>query len=122
MVGTLEIFRNSFITTGSIFIECSCGRLHIADDDYNQLEEDDKKSVEEFEKEHPERVIHYSCTSIEWFHFGNKQVVVGCPCKSDIKIHNLLMNNRFNIISFFKEVLKTEKKDVKMKEKLTEGL
>ena len=122
MEDTLEIFRNSFITTGSITIECSCGRLHIADDDYNQLEEDDKKAVEEFEKEHPARVMHYPCTSIEWFHFDGKQVVVLCPCKRDVKIHNLLVNNRFNIISFFKEVLKAEKRDIKMKEEHTRGL
>lgn len=122
MVETLEIFRNSFITTGSIYIECCCGRLHIADDDYNQLEEDDKKSVEEFEKEHPQRVMHYSCTSIEWFHFSSKQIVVMCPCKRDAKIHNLLMDNRFNIISFFKEVLKVEKRNFKMKEELTKGI
>jgi hypothetical protein len=120
---TLEIFRDSFTSSGSITISCSCGRLHVADDDINQLEEEEQKSIEEFEKDHPDKVIHHSDCSISWFHFSNKQVVVECPCKADVKIHNMLMNNRYHqIIKFFKSLLKAEQSELKMKEELTEGI
>ena len=86
------------------------------------LEEDDVEWLKQVEKDNPSKVMHYNCTSIEWFFFGDKQVVVMCPCKEDIKIHNMLLNNEYSIIKFFKEKLKQEKKLIKYEEKQLKDL
>jgi len=121
MVDTIEIFRTSFTQASSITIDCSCGITHVDDDELNLLEENELKEFKQFETKKPDKVIHHDYSPC-WFFFGKKQVVVECPCKSDIKIHNMLLNNEYNIVKFFKEVNKQEKKNIKFKENQLEGL
>lgn len=122
MVNTLEIFREQLVHTGSITIQCQCGRQYIADDDLNQLEPEERQHLEEYEKAQPELVVHEGCSSIEWGSIDGKQIVPECPCGADKRYHSFLISHRGFIIAFLKKVLEEEKKEQKRKEEDMRGL
>lgn len=112
-----DAYYTAFVSSGSIIIECQCGITHIADDEFEYLEYYEQDEVIEFEKEHPDKVIHHDCTSISWGFVGDKQVVYDCPCGFDKKLQIFLVENQHQIINFYRRLFKLEKQQFIEKEK-----
>ena len=111
-------FINTFCHSGSVIIQCKCGRIHVAEDELCLLEEEEIEELLEDEKKNPGMVIRSNCTSISWTWINGEQVVFECPCGYDKDLCNFIENHYPEILKLITKIVKVETEDVKRKEKL----
>lgn len=111
-------FIDSFCGSGSIIIECRCGRTHVACDEINYLEQEEIDELIKLEKSNPDKVIRWPFSSISWTWINGEQVVFDCPCGYDKMICFFIEEHYTQILKFIEKIVKSERTDVKRKEKL----
>lgn len=111
-------FCIAFAHSGSIIIECRCGRLHVATDEIEYLEEEEIKEIEELKKKSPEKVIEWSCSSISWTTINGEEVVFDCPCGYTDFLCSFIENHHEEIMKVIERIVKSERDSTEQKEKL----
>lgn len=110
-------FIGAFSSSGSIVIDCRCGRTHIADDEFSYLEKEEQDELLQLEKEHPEKVVRWGYASISWTWINGEQVVFECPCGYDKMVCLFIENHQSQIMNFIGKMVKNERNDVERKER-----
>lgn len=110
-------FINSFSTSGSVIIDCRCGRIHVADDEIDCLEEEELEELRKIEEKDPNKVVHWGYASISWTWINGEQVVFECPCGFDKMVCAFIEEHQSQILSFIGKMVKTERTAVDLKER-----
>ena len=106
----LDEFYDSFMMAGSVSIQCDCGRIFVATDGLDYLEEEEIESLRKLKEENDDKVVYWDCDSISWTYIQGKQVVFDCPCGIDKIFKNALLEHKTQILKFFKRVHEIERK------------
>lgn len=114
-------FYSSFMTAGSVLIDCDCGRTHVATDGLPCLEEEEIESIKKLKEKYPDKVIEWDCDSISWTWIQGKQIVFDCPCKIDKIFMNVILEHRTQIMDFFKRVNKIKQKQLEAETELLQS-
>ena len=103
-------FYNSFMSAGSVNVECDCGRIFVATDGLDYLEDEEIESLRKLKEEYPDKVLYWDCDSISWTWLQGKQMVFDCPCGIDKIFKNALLEHKTQILKFFKSIHEIELK------------
>jgi len=96
-----EEFERAFTSSGSIVVECNCGRTHFCDrEDAGDFEVGELEGLREANRKSPDKVMGWDCTSIGRIQVDGKEFAEGCPCHAVTRYERWIWDHRAGITEY----------------------